>query len=185
MTSFIGCTLLTLLTPASLLAEIGSNLTDADYLTKYGTSRRPQSCPSKSEPRTGRLSVAQAIKYARCYVEEEGYGLNFVDVSKFQLSPPRRATETDYIRHNVDRNQPVYNIKAYALRYHCVPINREPSVNPTYFGTPGNSCSLDGSQIKDPFNSDGICFKDLTERWSCRLYIPLSRGRIQVSPPAK
>jgi hypothetical protein len=183
--ALIGCTLLTLLTPTSLLAGIiGSNLSDADYLNKFGTSRRQQTCPSRSEPRTGRLSVDQAIKYARCWFEEDGYGLNFVDFSNFQLSPPRRATGRDSIGSSLDRNQPVYDIKAYAVSYHCTPISRVPDYDPNFLGAPGKNCSLTGSDIRDPINSNGVCYKNLNERWTCRLGITDSRKNIYGPPPA-
>jgi hypothetical protein len=185
--AIIGCVLLTLLTPTSLLAEVAANLTDAEFLTTFGTIRRPQTCPSKSEPMTGRLSVAQAIKYTRCFFEErnslkvesEHTRLRFVDISNFQLSPPRQATERDVIRFNVERNQPIYVIKAYAVSYFCFPISKSGSS----IGGPGKSCDISGSQIRDPLNSDGVCFKDLQERWSCRLGITPGKN-VSGPPPA-
>jgi hypothetical protein len=175
--ALVGCTLITLLTPTSLLARIvDANLPDAEYLATYGTSRRQQACPSRSEPRTGRLSVAQAIKYTRCYFEEEGYKLNFVNISNFQLSAPRQATERDVVRFNVERNQPIYVIKAYAVRYSCLPISSARTIA-------GKNCDISGSQIRDPLNSDGVCFKDLQERWSCRLGITPGKN-VSGPPPA-
>lgn len=175
--ALIGGTLLTLLTPTSV---VKAELTDAEYLTTFGTSRRPQTCPSRSEPRTGQLSVAQAIKYTRCIYEVEGERLKFLDISNFQLSPPRRATERDFIRFNVERNQPIYAIKAYAVSYFCFPISNSGSS----IGGPGKSCDISGSKIRDPLNSDGVCFKDLQERWSCRLGITPGK-RVWGPPPAK
>jgi hypothetical protein len=186
--ALVGCTLLTLLTPASSLAEVAANLTDAEFLTTFGTVRRPQTCPSKSEPTTGRLSVAQAIKYTRCSFEErnslnvesEHTRLRFVDISNFQLSPPRQATERDFVRFHVERNQPIYVIKAYAVSYFCFPISNSGSP----IGGPGKSCDISGSQIRDPLNSDGVCFKDVQERWSCRLGITPGKN-VWGPPPAK
>jgi hypothetical protein len=181
--SLIGCALLTLLTPTSLLAQ----LTDAEYLTAYGTSRRPLTCPSRSEPKTGRLSVAQALKYAQCWYEDDGRSVHFADISNFRLSAPRQVTEKDSLQqwtiNNIDRTQPMYDIKAHIVYYYCTSINRIPSVNPNYFGTPGKNCRLIGSVEKDPLNSSGICFKDLTEQWHCRLTV---KGKsIYGPPPAK
>jgi hypothetical protein len=182
MTSLIGGVLLTLLTPTSLLAQ----LSDSEYLTTFGTSRRPQTCPSQSEPRAGRLSVAQAIKYTRCWFED-GKGVHFIDISNFKLSPPRKVTEQDSLRqwtiNNIDKTQPMYDIKARAVSYNCYSINT--GSNPNYFGAPGKNCSIYGSDINDPINSVGICFKDLTERWSCRLTITISDKKIWGPPPAK
>jgi hypothetical protein len=177
--ALIGCTLITLLTPTSLKAE--GRLSDAEYLTTFGTSRRPQTCPSRSEPRTGQLSVAQAIKYTRCIYEVEGERLKFLDISNFQLSPPRRATERDFVRFNVERNQPIYAIKAYAVSYFCFP--QKNTASPDDLGAPGKNCDITGSEIRDPINSNGVCYKDLQERWSCRLGITPGK-RLYGPPPA-
>jgi hypothetical protein len=185
--ALIGCTLLTLLTPTSLLAQVGSDLSDADYLTRYGTSRRPQTCPSRSEPRAGRLSVDQAIKYTRCWQEATGYGriVTFVDISNFKLSAPRRVTEKDSLGqwtiNRIDPTQPMYDIKARAVRYSCSRILTE-SVGG--FHGPGKNCSIEGSDISDSLNGIGICFKELTETWSCRLTVIGSGKKISGSPPA-
>jgi hypothetical protein len=127
-TSIIGCALLTLLTSTSLLAQ---PTTEAEYLTYYGTSRRAQTCPSRSEPKTGRLSVAQATEYIRCLREGERQGIsrtgvNFLDISGLQLSPPHQVTERDslrpYLVSRIDRTQPMYEIKARAVSYSCTGI---------------------------------------------------------------
>jgi hypothetical protein len=181
---FIACSLLTLLTPTSLLAQ----LTDAEYLTKFGTSRRAQTCPSRSEPTTGRISVAQALKYTRCWFEDTNRGVQFADISNFKLSPPRKVSEQDSLQpwtvNNIDRTQPMYNIKARVVLYDCIPVIRDPSLNPNYFGAPGKNCSLRGSDTRDPLNSSGVCFKDLTEKWSCRLTVTISGKKIYGQPPA-
>jgi hypothetical protein len=182
---FIGCTLLTLLAPTNLLAQVGSNLSDADYFTKYGTSRRPQTCPSRSEPRKGRLTVAQAIKYTRCWHEDNNRSITFVDISNFKLSPPRRATEQDSLGqwtiNRIDRTQPMYDIKARAVRYSCSGILSAQTGR--IFG-PGKNCRIEGSDISDSLNGIGICFKELTETWACRLTVIGSGKKIWGSPPA-
>ena len=50
MTSIVGGVMLTLLTPTFLTAQD----------LRFGTSRVPRSCPSRSAPRTGAISVEQA-----------------------------------------------------------------------------------------------------------------------------
>jgi hypothetical protein len=183
--SLIACTLLILLTPTSLLAQ----LTDAEYLTNYGTSRRSQTCPSRSEPKTGRIGVAQALKYTRCWFEDTNRGVHFADISNFKLSPPRRVTERDSLQpwtvNNIDRTQPMYDIKARTVLYYCRSIVRISDYNPNSLGAPGKNCSIDGSDTRDSLNSSGICFKDLTERWSCRLTVSISGKKIYGLPPAK
>jgi hypothetical protein len=184
--SIIGCTLLTLLTPTILLAE----LTDAEYLTRLGTSRRSQTCPSRSEPRTGRISVAQALKYTRCWFEDTNTsrGVQFADISNFKLSPPRQVTEKDSLQpwtvNKIDRTQPMYDIKARVVLYDCFPVIRDTSLNPNYFGAPGKNCSIHGSDTKYSLNGIGICFKELTEKWSCRLTVSGSGKKIYGPPPA-
>jgi hypothetical protein len=183
--SLIGCTLSTLLTPTSLLAEIGTDLSDTDYFTKYGTSRRPQTCPSRTEPRTGQLTVAQAIKYTRCRIESENdFGLNFVnfvDFSNFQLSPPRHAYESEYI-YSLDPNQPVYDFKAYTVTYHCNNIIGSGGS----ISQQGKNCAPVGADIPGPINSSGICFQDINKRRACRLRgIPLPTKTIWGPPPTK
>jgi hypothetical protein len=180
----IGLILLTVLTPTNSLAQ---PKTDADYFTYYGTNRRPLTCPSRSEPKTGRLSVAQALKYAQCSFEDNGRPVTFADISNFRLSAPRKVTEQDSLRqwtiNNIDRTQPMYDIKAHVVHYNCGGIIRDPSLNPNYSGAPGKNCRSYGSVEKDPLNSSGICFKDLTEQWQCRL--TFQGKRVEGPPPAK
>jgi hypothetical protein len=177
----IGLILLTVLTPTSSLAQ---PKTDADYFTYYGTNRRSQTCPSRSEPKTGRLNVAQALKYTHCWFEDNSRTVALADISNFRLSAPRQVTEKDSLQqwtiNNIDRTQPMYDIKARVVLYFCSKINRDPSTNPNYFGTPGKNCQLIGSVERDPLNSTGICFKDLTEQWHCRLTV---KGKPIYGPP--
>jgi hypothetical protein len=170
----IGGMLLTLLTPTSLKAQQET----------YGTSRQPQTCPSRSEPRTGRLSVAQAIKYSRCWFEENSRGVHFADISNFKLSPPRQVTEQDSLQqwtiNKIDRTQPMYDIKAHVVYYMCSGIQYDPQVR---VNQPGKNCQLIGAVESNPLNSNGICFKDLTEQWHCRLTV---MGKpVSGPPPAK
>jgi hypothetical protein len=182
--SLIGCTLLTLLTPTSLLARIGDDLTDAQYLQAYGTTRRSQTCPSTVEPTTGRISVAQAIKYSRCWLEYSTISVHYADISNFKLSLPRKVTEQDSLRqwtiNYIDKNQPIYDIKARAVVYYCTQIS---GYGP--YGLPGKNCRIEGSDVGGLINSVGICFKTLTERWDCRLTVTVSGERIYGPPPAK
>jgi hypothetical protein len=169
----IGWILLTLLTPTSLKAQPE---------TRYGTSRQPQTCPSRSEPRTGRLSVPQALNYTRCWFEENSRGVHFADISNFKFSPPRQVTEQDSLQqwtiNKIDRTQPMYDIKAHVVYYMCQPVSN--NINPNYFGAPGKNCQLIGSVESNPLNSSGICFKDLTEQWHCRLTV---KGKPVYGPP--
>jgi hypothetical protein len=174
----IGWMLLTLLTPTSLKAQQET----------FGTSRQPQTCPSRSEPSTGRLTVAQALKYTRCWFEDKNKsrGVYFAEISNFKLSPPHQVTERDSLQqwtiNNIDRTQPMYDIKAHVVYYMCAPIHNHPSYPNTYPAT-GKNCQIFGSVESNPLNSSGICFKDLTEQWHCRLTV---KGKpVYGPPPAK
>jgi hypothetical protein len=147
-------------------------ITDAEYLTRYGTSRRALNCSSssRSEPSTGRLSVAQATKHLRCLRESEGQDFNrnmieFLDILSLQVSPPRQPTEKDTLQqwtiNRIDRTQPMYDIKARAVFYHCYPIQYNPEVK---VNQPGKNCQIYGSDTSSSLNSYGVCFKDLTEK---------------------
>jgi hypothetical protein len=72
----IGCTLLTFLTPSLLNAQPSG--------FDFGTNRRLRTCPSKTEPRSGRISVEQAKMYVACNYEEKGVfnaSVQFVDIT--------------------------------------------------------------------------------------------------------
>jgi hypothetical protein len=183
--SIIGCTLLTLLTPTILLAQ---PRTDAEYPTYYGTTRRALACPSRSEPRTGRLTVAQATTYIRCLREGERQGrsrtgVNFLDIANVQLSPPHRVTERDslrpYLIGRIDKTQPMYEVKAQAVYFTCTGIYNNPAYPNTY-PAEGKNCKMSGADTANSLNSYGACFKDLTGQWLCQLTIV---GNTVDSPP--
>jgi hypothetical protein len=176
--ALIGCILLTLLTPASLLAELGSNLNDAEYLAKYGTNRRQKTCPSRTEPLTGPISVAQAMKYAICDKEGDSrYGGNyFLDIFSLQVSPPRPVNikETSIYGRTIDKSKPVYDIKGRAVQYGCVSI-----IPPS---KPGKNCLTWGSRDSDSINSVGSCYQDFAGKWRCNLS-PVDYKSVWFQPP--
>jgi hypothetical protein len=182
--ALIGCTLLTLLTPTSLLAQVGSNLSDAEYLAKYGTSRRQQTCPSRTEPLTGPISVAQAMKYAICEVEGDSErrslgDLFFLDIYSLQVGPPRRAKVKETANYELlDESQPVYDLKGRAVKYGCSSIIR-PAGHPEY----GKTCITWGSRDSDSINSSGFCFKALGGKWRCKLNPVTAKFERLQSPP--
>jgi hypothetical protein len=59
ITSILGSVVLMLSIPTTLTAQTED----------FGTTRTPQSCPSRAEPKTGAISVEQAKKYLTCHIE--------------------------------------------------------------------------------------------------------------------
>jgi hypothetical protein len=156
--------LLTLLAPTSLKAQ---------QETAYGTSRQPATCPLRSEPRTGRISAAQAIKYAICEVEGDRVvpqpGIaNFIEIFSLQVSRPRPVSEADWVKYgkSINRSKPIYDIKGRAILYACSKIS---GMAPYAIGERGRNCQVWGSTDSDSINSVGECYIDSLDKWRCRL----------------
>jgi hypothetical protein len=168
----IGCTLLTLLTPTGLKAQAKGDL---------GTNRQQQTCPSRVEPRTGVISAAQAIKYATCEAEADRIvkrsgRTDFIDIFSLQVNPkPRRAEYLDinYFGKAI-ANSPVYDIKGTAVAYSCAALD-----NRAGGGRPGKNCL---NTHPDDRNSVGVCFREPSGNWRCRLSVGGSKG-LQYGPP--
>jgi hypothetical protein len=171
----IGCMLLTLLTPSSLKAQAKGDI---------GTNRQQQTCPSRLEPRTGVISAAQAIKYATC--EAEGDRIirrsgrtDFIDISSLQVNPkPRQAEYLDinYFGKAIE-NSPVYDIKGTAVAYSCAVLD-----NRAGGGRPGKNCLNTHPDDRGSNNSVGVCFKEPSGNWRCRLSVGGGKG-LQYGPP--
>jgi hypothetical protein len=155
-----GVTVFALSTPTMLAAQD----------LRYGTSRVPQSCPSRSEPRTGAITARQAEKYFTCHVENgEAFNANSTDITfvtdlKIQVAPkPRRATMADVSRAansgtptalNTDR--PVYDI--------CGSYNDNFCDHTTKAVQEKRNCLLTNFP-----KSQGICFQNNFSDWFCLL----------------
>ena len=155
-----GLTVLALSTPTMLAAQD----------LRYGTSRVPQSCPSRSEPQTGAITARQAEKYFTCHVENgESFNAKSTDITfvtdlKIEVArKSRRATMADVSRAansgtptalNTDR--PVYDIRG--------------SYN-------DNFCDRTTKAVQEKRNclltnfpkSQGICFQNNFSDWFCLL----------------
>jgi hypothetical protein len=173
----IGWMLLTLLTPTSL---------NAQPETAYGTSRQPATCPSRSEPSTGRISSAQAIKYATCDAEGDQVvpspGIaNFLEILSLQVSPPRSVNKADVVIYGkkIDRSKPIYEIKGSAVLYAC---SRIAGTTQFAIGERGKNCQIWGSTDSDSTNSRGQCFTDFAGKWRCQLSIANIASEIQIDP---
>jgi hypothetical protein len=137
---------------------------------RYGTSRVPQSCPSRSEPRRGAITAKQAEKYFTCHVEkgeafnENSYEMSFVTNLKIQVAPkPRRATMADVSRAanlgtpitlNMDR--PIYDIRGSYNNYFCGRTTKAVQEK--------RNCLVTNFP-----KSQGICFQNNFSDWFCVL----------------
>lgn len=154
-----GLTVLALSTPTMLAAQD----------LRYGTSRVPQSCPSRSEPKTGAITARQAEKYFTCHVENgeafdgERGSMNLVTDLKIEVArKSRRATIGDVNRAAnsgslaLDMNRPVYDIRGSYKDYGCGRTTAavEEKRNCTLFIYP---------------KSQGICFQNSFSDWFCLL----------------
>jgi tetratricopeptide (TPR) repeat protein len=167
--SIIGSMLLTFLTPTSIKAQAKGDI---------GTNRQKQTCPSRLEPSTGVISAAQAIKYATCEAEADrpikyAGKTDFIDILSLQVNPkPRRAEYLDinYFGKAI-ANSPVYDIRGTAVAYSCRSLDR--------FTPRGKNCL---NTHPDDRNSVGVCFKEPSGNWRCRLSVGGGKG-LQYGPP--
>jgi hypothetical protein len=150
---------------------------------RYGTSRVPQSCPSRSEPKTGAITAEQAEKYFTCHIEngeafnENSYNMMFVTDLKIQVAPkPRRATLGDVSRAAnsrslaLDMNRPVYDIRGSYNNYFCG--------RTTAAVEEKRNC-----QVTNFPQSKGICFQDSFKDWFCLLTGSMKNISRQSPPP--
>jgi hypothetical protein len=148
--SIIGGTLLTLLAPSILPAQAND----------YGTSRQLRTCPSRTEPRSGRISIEQAKIYAACYYEEQGVfnaSVKFVDILSLQVAPKsRRVKDSEFRLHQIDIEKPIYDIRGSIVIYNCQNITQ---------GYPrGQNCRVS----REP-KSTGKCYQTTFGDWYCLL----------------
>jgi hypothetical protein len=136
---------------------------------RYGTSRVPQSCPSRSAPTTGAITARQAEKYFTCHIENgEAFDGNMGSMSlvtdlKIEVAPKsRRATIGDVTRAAnsrslaLDMDRPVYNIRGSYKVYDCG--------RTTAAVEEKRNCTL----VIYP-KSQGICFQNSFKDWFCLL----------------
>jgi hypothetical protein len=171
----VGCVLLTLLTPTSIKAQVTGDL---------GTNRKQQTCPSRLEPKRGVISAAQAIKYATCEAEADRIikysgKTDFIDITSLQVNPKPRQAEYLDINYfgNAIANSPVYDIKGTAVAYSCAALD-----NRAGGGRPGKNCLNTHVDDRGPNNSVGVCFREPSGNWRCRLSVGGGKG-LQYGPP--
>jgi hypothetical protein len=163
-----GLTVLALSTPTMLAAQD----------MRYGTSRVPQSCPSRSEPKTGAITARQAEEYFTCHVEDSAssYNMSFVTDLKIEVArKSRRATIGDVSRAAnsrslaLDMDRPVYDIRGSYNDYFCG--------RTTAAVEEKRNCILSNFP-----KSQGICFQNSFKDWFCLLTGP-SKEISRTAPP--
>jgi hypothetical protein len=169
----VGLTVFALSTPTMLAAQD----------LRYGTSRVPQSCPSRSAPKTGAITSAQAEKYFTCHIEngeafnENSNDISFVTDLKIQVAPKsRRATMTDVNRAAnsrsiaLDMDRPVYDIRGSYNSYFCG--------RTTAAVQEKRNC-----RVSNFPKSQGICFQNSFQDWFCLLTGSMKNISRQSPPP--
>jgi hypothetical protein len=180
----ISITLLAILTPSILIAQ---NL-------PYGTARTPKTCPSRSEPKRGAPSVAQAKMYFTCESEREfgevGTGntasyIRLTDNLTMQVasrSRPANGTDLKFNSSNhgslgMDTSKPVYDIRGSYDGYVCYDTTRkirDRSIYPV-----GANCNV------TRYTSAGICFRNNFDDWHCMMQGKLKKIGDRLPPPQK
>ena len=158
--------MLTLLTPTLLTAQD----------LRFGTSRVPRSCPSRSAPRTGAISVEQAKMYLTCHLERgSDSSLRFVTDLELQVAPRSRLPNgSDLYRAAaqsiaLDQSKPLYDIRGSYTDYICG--------RTTAAVAEKRNCGSSNMSA-----GKGICFKDTFGDWFCLITSSMSKEK-RTAPP--
>jgi hypothetical protein len=130
----------------------------------WGTSRQLRTCPDKTSPKKGAMTVAMATTYVGCFYEErKPYNANvtFVDVLSLQIIGKKNKPTTREIMlwPEIDRKRPVYLLRGSLLVHTCANITGN-----EYGPEQGSNCSR--SEVP---KAKGNCWVDLVGEWSCYL----------------
>jgi hypothetical protein len=158
-------TLMTILAPSILSVRAND----------YGTSRQPRTCPSRTEPSRGRISVKQTKIYTACYYEEKAVfnaSIDFVDILSLDVAPKsRQARSADLRLHQIDIEKPIYDIRGSIVIYNCQ------NITPGY--PHGQNCRV--SRVP---KSTGKCYQTTFGDWYCVLGgASLVRSETKMPPP--
>jgi hypothetical protein len=185
LTIGISITLLALLTPSILVAQS----------LPYGTARTPKTCPSRSEPKRGAPSVAQAKMYFTCESErqdgEVGKGSTFVsniiltDNLTMQVASSSRPANGTDLQYNstyrgslgMDTTKPVYDIRGSYDRYVCYDTTR--SIRDRSIYPVGANCNA------SRYTSAGVCFRNTFGDWHCMMKGNSKEIGKKLPPPQK
>jgi hypothetical protein len=130
----------------------------------WGTSRVQRTCPDRTAPTSGKISVAQASVYVACSYEERprtGASIDFVDILKLQIAPTRRKVLLSDIERwpNINQKKPIYVLRGSVVLHQCYNIT-----NNTNSPQQGANCT----QSRVP-KAIGTCWQDKFDDWFCFL----------------
>jgi hypothetical protein len=157
----------------------------------YGTARMPKNCQSRSEPKKGAPSVAQAKMYFTCDSETKdgetgtGYLTSYIRLTEnltMQVAPksrPANSTDLKYIESYkgslaMDTTQPVYDIRGSYDGYVCYDTTRNSRLYPV-----GGNCKV------SRYTSTGICFRNTFDEWHCKMKGTTKEIGDKLPPPQK
>jgi hypothetical protein len=141
----------------------------------FGTSRTLRACPDRSQPSSGRMTVAQATAYVVCkYESDKPYNstVQFIDVIKLEIAgATRKVSAGDVSRWpQIDKSKPIYDLRGHYILHTCSNLSNARKA--------GSNC-LRGEVT----NAKGTCYRDKFGDWSC--YIggqPATRAINQPAP---
>jgi hypothetical protein len=153
---------------------IGPQMAKAEEVQwNWGTSRQLRTCPDKTNPKKGNLTVALVSTYVACsYEERDPYNasVTFVDVVKIQSAVKRKVNGRDIgLWPDIDQSRPVYVLRGSIVVHTCANITGN-ATGPQQ----GENCSR-----SDLPKAKGTCWVDVVGEWSCYL------GGIDPSPKRK
>jgi hypothetical protein len=127
----------------------------------WGTSRQLRTCPDKTKPKKGAMTVALAMMHVSCFYEErEPYNANvtFVDIASLQIGAKHKPSTRDIMLWpEIDRKRPVYVLRGSMVVHTCANITSN-----EYGPKQGENCSQ--SQLP---KAKGNCWVDSFGDWSC------------------
>jgi hypothetical protein len=167
---FIGCMLMTISDLNILPAQAND----------YGTNRQLRTCPSRTAPTKGRISIEQAKQYVACSYEERApfnASVKFVDVLSLEVAPkPRSPKPADLRLANLDIEKPIYDLQGSLVVYTCAKITGSSSSSKR-----GQNCSI----IRNP-KAIGKCYQTPFSEWHCVMILGsglLNRPEYKMPPP--
>ncbi len=130
----------------------------------WGTSRQLRTCPDRTVPAKGKMSVAQATAYVACeYEEEPPYNARilFVDILSLQIaSQTRRVNAGDVsLWPDINQRKPIYILRGSIVVHACANITGT-ATGPKL----GSNCI----QSRVP-KAKGNCRVDVFGEWTCYL----------------
>ena len=157
--------------PATLVAQV-----------VYPTDRAIRTCPSRTSPQRGAISLAQARAYFICRYEtfngtlgEISASFHYINDLKMQIAGARTPTSADLAlgyREEIDLKQPVYPIKVNYSSASCSGYNLS-YPNPETDG----KCS-----VRDEVKGVGICFRSNFGEWHCKMWPPSTTSPRLAAP---